>query len=131
MSEEVKETVEILREALVDLYLKVKVRSSEDIEQYNSDQMKKEKQELTDTTGLTLIDYIKSNVEILLNIKSDEGDSFSQQDKSLGYPDFFSQASSILSNKSQLNTEGYNKIIQKLEADVRNYIRSEHQLKLY
>ena len=32
---------------------------------------------------------------------------------------------------NKLNTEGYEKIIQKLEADIRNHIRSEQQLKLY
>ena len=32
-------SMENLREALVDLYLKVKVRSSEEIEQYNTEQM--------------------------------------------------------------------------------------------
>ena len=37
------EGIENLREALVDLYLKVKVRSSEEIEDYTSDQMRKEK----------------------------------------------------------------------------------------
>ena len=73
----------------------------------------------------------KSNVEILLNIKSEEDDSYSQQEKSLAYPEFFSQASSIFSHKSKVNTEGYEKVIQKLEADVRNHIRSEQQLKLY
>ena len=50
---------------------------------------------------------------------------------SLAYPDFFSQASSIVSKNTKLNTEGYEKMIQKLEGDIRNHIRSEQQLKLY
>lgn len=128
--EDKKETLEILREALVDLYLKVKVRSSEDIEKYDSSQMDDEKKELKDTPGLTLVDLVKSNVEILLNIKSDE-ESFSENEKSLAYPDFFSQASSIMSSKSKMDTEGYEKIIRKLESDVRNLIRSEQQMKVY
>ena len=92
------ENLEELKEALVDLYLKVKVRSSEEIEQYNSEQMRDEKNELKDTSGITLVEYIRSNVEILLNIKSDDGDSFTDQNKSLAYPEFFSRASSIMSN---------------------------------
>lgn len=131
MQDENKESVEELRDALVDLFLKVKVRSSEEIENYNSDQMRIEKKELEDTPGIALVEYIKSNVEILLNIKSEDGDSFEQMDKSLAYPEFFSQASSILSGRSKMNTAGYEKIIQKLEADVRNHIRSEQQLKIY
>lgn len=128
--EEKPETLETLIEALVDLYLKVKVRSSEDIEKYNSTQMEMEKKELKGTTGHSLVDLIRSNVEILLNIKS-EDESFSENEKSLAYPDFFSQASSILSSKSKMNTEGYEKIIRRLESDVRNLIRSEQQLKVY
>lgn len=93
-----QESLEELKDALVDLYLKVKVRSSEEIEQYNSDQMRVEKSELKETTGLTLVEYIRSNVEILLNIKSEDGDSFSDRNKSLAYPEFFSRASSIMSN---------------------------------
>lgn len=93
-----QETVEEVREALIDLYLKVKVRSSEEIEQYNSDQMRQEKDELKETTGITLIEYIRSNVEILLNIKSDDGDSFTDPNKSLVCASIFSKASSIMSN---------------------------------
>lgn len=81
-----------------------------------------------------MVEYIRSNVEILLNIKSDyEGSVESEREKSLGYPDFFSQASSILSkdSKPKLNNEGYEKMIQKLESDIRNHIRAEQQLKLY
>ena len=90
----------------------------------------KKNKELEDTSGIVLVEYIRSNVEILLNIKS-EGDSFSEQEKSLAYPEFFSHASSILSKNSKVNTEGYEKMIQKLEGDIRNHIRSEQQLKLY
>ena len=125
-------TMENLKDALVDLYLKVKVRSSEEIENYNSSQMQVEKRELEDTSGIVLIEYIRQNVEILLNIKSDQDEnSVSEHEKSLAYPEFFSQASSIMSHHSKLNTEGYEKIIQKLEGDVRNHIRSEQQLKIY
>lgn len=127
-----EENVEELKEALVDLYLKVKVRSSDDIENYNSDQNRKEKQELEGTKGLSLIENIRDNVEMLLNIKSEESENDTEGERSLAYPDFFSRASSILSAKNTMR-EGndYEKIIQKLEADVRGYIRSEHQLKLY
>jgi hypothetical protein len=95
--EEAHETMEELKEALADLFLKVKVRSSEEIDQYTSEQMRKEKDELNGITGMTLIEDIKCNVEILLNIKSEEGSVSESQEKSLCYPNFFSGASSIMS----------------------------------
>ena len=125
------ETLESVRESLIDLFLKVKVRSSEDIELYSSEQMRKEKEELKNISGIKLIELVKSNVEILLNINSEEDSFSSESEKSLCYPEFFSHASSILTSKSKINTEGYEKIIRKLEEDVRNLIRSEHQLKIY
>jgi len=132
MADEVLNTsMENLRDALIDLYLKVKVRSAEDIEQYNSEQMRREKKELEDTSGVVLVEYIRSNVEILLNIKSEGDNTTEEQDKSLAYPEFFSQASSIFSKNTKINTERYEKMIQKLEGDIRNHIRSEQQLKLY
>lgn len=121
-----------LHDALIDLYLKVKVRSSEEIEQYNTGLMLEEKKELEDTSGIVLIEYIRSNVEILLNIKSEGGQTETNHNKSLNYPEFFSHASSILSQNSKANnTQGYEKVIRKLEKDVRDHIRSEQQLKLY
>ena len=43
------------------------------IDNYNEDQFKKEKKQMQEVDGFTLIDYIKSSIEILMNMKIDEG----------------------------------------------------------
>ena len=52
-----------LREAVLELYLSVKIRSDEEIDEYNKDVFDKEKRELKDVDGYQLIDYIKSKSE--------------------------------------------------------------------
>lgn len=39
---------------------------------YNSEKLKEEKEELVDVDPLLLIEYIKSSIEILINIKIEE-----------------------------------------------------------
>lgn len=66
-----------LKEALLELYLSVKIRSDEEIDNYTEEQFKKEKEALREVDGFTLIDYIKSSVEILMNMKIEENDGAS------------------------------------------------------
>jgi hypothetical protein len=56
------------------LYLSVKIRSDEEIDNYTEEQFKLEKEQMGDADGFTLIDYIKSSIEILMNMKIDEND---------------------------------------------------------
>lgn len=62
-----------LKEALLELYLSVKIRSDEEIDCYTEEQFKEEKRQMRDTDGFTLIDYIKSSIEILMNMKIEDG----------------------------------------------------------
>ena len=64
-----------LKEALLELYLSVKIMSDEEIDNYNEEQFKKEKEALKEADGFTLIDYIKSSVEILMNMKIEENET--------------------------------------------------------
>ena len=52
-----------LREAVLELYLSVKIRSDEEIDTYDKNQLQKEKNEMKDADGYKLIDLIKSSVE--------------------------------------------------------------------
>lgn len=63
-----------LKEALLELYLSVKIRSDEEIDNYNEDQFKIEKDQMKEVDGFTLIDYIKSSIEILMNMKIEENE---------------------------------------------------------
>mmetsp|Transcript_15301 Transcript_15301/g.14880 ORF Transcript_15301/g.14880 Transcript_15301/m.14880 type:complete len:107 (+) Transcript_15301:235-555(+) len=72
-----------LKEALLELYLSVKIRSDEEIDNYTEEQFKKEKDALKEVDGFTLIDYIKSSVEILMNMKIEENEGSSVQNEKL------------------------------------------------
>lgn len=63
-----------LREAITDLYLDVKIRSSEEIEKYDTEEFEKERAKLGQLTLMNIIDYIKSSIEILMNMKLDENE---------------------------------------------------------
>ncbi len=57
----------------MELYLSVKIRSDDEIDNYTEEQFKKEKQEMRAVDGFTLIDHIKSSIETLMNMKIEEG----------------------------------------------------------
>ena len=65
---------EALKEGLLELYLSVKIRSDEEIDGYNEELFKEEKRQLREIDGFTLIDYIKSSIEVLMNMKVEEQD---------------------------------------------------------
>ena len=80
-NQEHQENYETLKEALLELYLSVKIRSDEEIDNYTEQQFKLEKEQMGETDGFTLIDYIKSSIEILMNMKIDENDNKSSTRK--------------------------------------------------
>ena len=54
---------------MLELFLSVKVRPDNEIDEYNLDDLEQEKEEYRNVDGYTLIDMIKSNVEELLAIQ--------------------------------------------------------------
>ena len=62
---------QVLHEAIIDLYLQVKVRSNDEIDRFGQDQFKKERERLLKFDSLTVLDYIKTSIEILMQIKDD------------------------------------------------------------
>ena len=66
------DALKLIQEALIDLYLNVKVRSKEEISNYNEDDLVKERDNLYLTSPIDLINYIQTSVEILMNIKVED-----------------------------------------------------------
>ena len=96
-----------LSQALVNLYLNVKVRTMKNVKSYNDESQNKERESLRDANPLILIEYIKSSIEILGNLKAEGGSC----NKSL--------SESAVSETQ----ENYEDQIQKLEAETRMHIR--------
>ena len=73
----------VLHEAIIDLYLQVKVRSSDEIDRFGQDQFKKERERLLKFDSLTILDYIKTSIEILMQIKDESNENNYKKDKDL------------------------------------------------
>ena len=63
---------ETIEEALIDLYLSVKIRSNDEIDAYNEDMLQEERDRLRDTNPFTILEYVKTSIEILMNMKMEE-----------------------------------------------------------
>jgi hypothetical protein len=61
-----------LKEAILELYLSVKIRSDDEIDNYTEEQFREEKRQMRNVDGFTLVDYIKSSIEILMNMKIED-----------------------------------------------------------
>jgi protein associated with RNAse G/E len=70
--EDMMDAIAVIQEALIDLYLNVKVRSKDEINDYDEDDLMKERENLYMTSPLDLINYIQTSVEILMNIKVED-----------------------------------------------------------
>ena len=103
-----------MQKALIDLYLNVKVRSTEEITNYNEDKLEEEREVLKEATPLLLVDYIRSSIEILMNMRAEEQALIKAQNVN----------ESILSESSQKEPPKiYEEQIQKLEEESRSHIR--------
>lgn len=99
-----------LEEAIIDLYLNVKIRKQEEIETIEDNALEYEKEKLRKIDPITLIGYIKKSIEILVDIKV--------QDK------LQASAEHLTSYYGSDNTVNeYEKLLRKLEADIRNFIK--------
>lgn len=75
-----KTNKEQLRNSIIDLYLDVKIRSSDEIDRYDTNQYDKEREKLDKLSLINIIEYIKASIEILMNMKLDENEQKSTKD---------------------------------------------------
>lgn len=142
---------QVLHEAIIDLYLQVKVRSNDEIDRFGQDQFKKERERLLKFDSLTVLDYIKTSIEILMQIKDDGNDKGNGNNnggsnwlENLNYSNLNSNrgnnpttrdlndtALSSTFKSIDLPPKEYEQQLQQYEAEVRNHIKVEQQLKLH
>jgi hypothetical protein len=70
--DDMMDAIAVIQEGLIDLYLNVKVRSKDEITEYDEEDLLKERENLYMTSPLDLINYIQTSVEILMNIKVED-----------------------------------------------------------
>jgi len=54
------------------LYLSVKIRADDEIDNFSESQLEKEKDGMKEVDGFTLVEYIKNSIEIMMNMKIEE-----------------------------------------------------------
>jgi hypothetical protein len=65
----------MLREAVLELYLSVKIRADDEIDNFTEDQLEEEKEQMKEVDGFTILEYIKNSIEIMMNMKIEEQQS--------------------------------------------------------
>ena len=66
------EDPEEIKEQLIELFLNVKVRSKDEISDFTEEKLEEEKEKLTESSILSLVGYIKTSIEILMNLKVED-----------------------------------------------------------
>ena len=73
-----------LKEAIIDLYLAIKIRSAEEVfsqiliiqlEKVDKKSIEKEKYKLMQNDGFVVLEYIRASIEIIMSLKIEELDS--------------------------------------------------------
>jgi len=102
-------SIKEIKAALINLYLNVKVRRADEISKCDGDFLKAERENLKDIDIMVLIGYIKTSIEILINLKEEDRKEETQ---------------SLASERSYTGMQkGYNEMLQNLESELRMHIR--------
>ena len=70
---EAKENPKNIKEAIIDLYLAIKIRSTEELDWINDGNLQDEKTKLMDNFDcFQILEYIRSSIEIIMNLKIED-----------------------------------------------------------
>ena len=112
-----EEILSEIKNNLIDLYLKVKIRKTIETITIDSDFLDNEKKNLNKLSALDIIKYIKTNLQILIEIQVSEKINELKQE--------------INENFNENNINNYEILLRRYEADIRNYIKIENMLKIH
>lgn len=96
-----------------------------------SNQVEAEKEKLKDADEFMILDYIRSSIEILMNLKIEEYEEEFEEKMKKWIKEMKKSEKEVENSDEDDAPNNYEKLIQKLEADVWNHISVEQQLKLY
>ena len=115
------ENIEALKQSIIDLYQIVKIRKQSDTQNIDKLFLEQEKLSLSSISSMVLIDYIKTHLTLLIDIKVSE--KISQiKTNPLEFISYY--GTDIPCNK-------YEKLLRRYESDIRNYIKIENMLKIH
>lgn len=118
------------------------MRSNDEIDRFGQDQFKKERERLLKFDSLTVLDYIKTSIEILMQIKGENGEDGANNNSNTmhGLDNLNSGRISNKLNETGLSStfksidlppKEYEQQLQLYEAEVRSHIKVQQQLKLH
>ena len=107
-----------IKKQLIDLYLSVKVRQSEEIDQLTSEDVDRERQNLKHLSLLSIINYIQNSIDILVDLRANE--KYEQKlEKEESKDHYINYEDPNDANGLKL----YEGMLIKLEGDLRSHIR--------
>ena len=122
-----------LKESLIDLYLNVKIRKEDNvninnkitiikkqINEYSENDENTEKTKLEKIPSLTLVEYIKTSIEILVGMKAEE---LLKERTKKKKKEKMNDSSITEYEDTETSTNEYEKLLRKHEADIRNFIK--------
>ena len=111
---------EDLKNSIIELYQNVKIRKQSDTKRIDQDFLDQEKLSLQTVSSISLIDYIKVHLNLLINLKVSD-----KLSKLKSNPMEF-----ITLYGSDIPANDYEKLLRRYEADIRNYIKLVNVLKI-
>jgi hypothetical protein len=61
-----------LKDAIIELYLAIKIRSTEELDNITEEILEEEKIRLESATGFSVLEYIRTSIEIIMNLKVED-----------------------------------------------------------
>ena len=107
-----------IKKALIDLYLCVKVRKSEEIEKLTSENVNTERYNLKHLPLLDIINYIQNSIDVLVDIRATE-----KYEKKLENDESKNKYINYEDPKDANGLKLYEGMLIKAEGDLRNHIR--------
>ena len=113
-SSEIKE----IKKQLIDLYLSVKVRKSDEIDNMTSEDVDKERKGLKNYSLLKILNYIQNSIDILVDLRANE-----KYEQKLEKDELKNNYINYEDPKDPNGLKLYEGMLIKLEGDLRSHIR--------
>lgn len=104
-----------VKEAIIDLYLAIKIRSTDELDKINEQNLAEEKIKLIQTVDcFQILEYIRSNIEIIMNLKIDDLEN-NENKNTMRNTDNNSEMSGQETSLSKITIESQNLIQQSMK----------------